>query len=188
MCLLKWLVIRRGRVIADVIRSRTMPFTRGQISDLCQSHFSAITSGGSVAKTDQELDAFFADATAAELHEFPNCWNWDSGTDRIEQLVSHPNCDSGTALKTFWLFRPHYYLQFATRDDVPDYQRDDFDLMLRIQDTYINGYFVGHEMPFSPPRKPKQPRSEWVRVPPETMYESVGPQSTWRRIRSLMGV
>ena len=141
-----------------------------------------------MASSNKALDTFFDHATARELHEFPTSWNWDSGTDRIEQLIEHPKCDAGTALKTYWLFQPQYYLAFADPSEVPDYQRDDFELMQRLLSAYMNGEFATAQMPYRPPRKPKQPEQTWKRSIPDKMYQPVGPQSFWSRIRSLTGV
>jgi Domain of unknown function (DUF4274) len=88
---------------------------------------------------------------ALELHCFADHWNWGGGLEAMRQVAEHPNCDAATALLLFWRADPEYYLQFSSRDDVPDYNRDGFDLTQLIEERYLRGgYASSGEIGFNP--------------------------------------
>jgi Domain of unknown function (DUF4274) len=83
-----------------------------------------------------------ASTPALELHCFADHWNWGGGTEAMRQVAEHPNCDAATALLLFWRSDPEYYLQFSSRDDVPDYNRDGFDLTRLIEERFLRGGYA----------------------------------------------
>jgi Domain of unknown function (DUF4274) len=100
------------------------------------------------AKTAQ----FLATTTESlELHCFADHWNWDGGMEEMMTIAKHPNCDAATALLLFWRSDPEYYLQFSSRDEVPDYNRDGFDLTQLIEERFLRGgYASSGEIGFDP--------------------------------------
>jgi hypothetical protein len=100
----------------------------------------------------QQRVTFLATPTtpALELHCFADHWNWGS-VEAMRQVAEHPNCDAATALLLFWRSDPEYYLQFASRDDVPDYNRDGFDLTRLIEERFLrDGYSSSGLIGFNP--------------------------------------
>jgi hypothetical protein len=92
-----------------------------------------------------------ASTPALELHCFADHWNWGGGVEAMRQVAEHPNCDAATALLLFWRSDPEYYLQFSSRDDVPNYNRDGFDLTQLIEERFLRGgYSSGGEIGFNP--------------------------------------
>jgi hypothetical protein len=101
----------------------------------------------------QQRVTFLATPTtsALELHCFADHWNWGSGVEAMRQVAVHPNCDAATALLLFWRSDPEYYLQFQTRDEVPEYNRDAFDLTQLIEERVVrDGYASSGEIGFNP--------------------------------------
>ena len=96
---------------------------------------------------------FLATATtpALELHCFADHWNWSGGVEAMRQVAVHPNCDAATTWLLFWRSDPEYFLQFASRDEVPDYNRDAFDLTHLIEEKFVRGeYSSSGEIGFNP--------------------------------------
>jgi Domain of unknown function (DUF4274) len=91
----------------------------------------------------QKRVTFLATAStpALELHCFADHWNWGGGVEAMRQVAEHPNCDAATALLLFWRADPEYYLQFSSRDEVPDYNRDGFDLTQLIEVRFLRGEY-----------------------------------------------
>jgi hypothetical protein len=122
--------------------------------------------------------AFLADPStpALELHCFADHWNWGGGVEAMMTIAKHPNCDAATALLLFWRADPEYYLQFSSRDDVPDYNRDGFDLTRLIEERFLRGeYSSSGQVAFDPPKDVRV--SDPIpgrRVIPTVMLEAVG--------------
>ena len=101
----------------------------------------------------QQRLTFLATATtpALELHCFADHWNWGGGIEAMMAVAKHPNCDAATALLLFWRSDPEYYLEFLSRDEVPEYNRDGFDLTRLIEEQFLlGGYRSGGEIGFNP--------------------------------------
>jgi hypothetical protein len=89
--------------------------------------------------------------SSLDLHCFADHWNWGGGVESMRQAAEHPNCDAATALLLFWRSDPEYYLQFSSRQEVPDYQWDSFDLTQLIQERFLCGHYVARgEIGFAP--------------------------------------
>lgn len=99
----------------------------------------------------RKTDAFFAaDTSPAELHAFAKAWNWDGGTERMRDVIEHPNCDAGTALLVYWYASPQFYSVFASRDDVPEWARDTYDLIVDIEGRYLRGAYKTTAIAYDP--------------------------------------
>ena len=54
-----------------------------------------------------------------EIHCFTCSYNASRGLKPLIQLVKHRSCDSGTALRLFWINDPVYYSQYSTISECP---------------------------------------------------------------------
>jgi Domain of unknown function (DUF4274) len=96
-------------------------------------------------------DTFLATTTNAfELHCFAEHWNWGGGNEAMRTVAEHPHCDAATALLIFWRSDPQYYLQYPSRDNVPDYLQDGFDLAWLIEERYLRGDYAIGNLSFDP--------------------------------------
>jgi hypothetical protein len=85
-----------------------------------------------------------SDADSAELHLYASQVNWDFGSESLLKVASHPNCEAATALLIYWRGRPEWYLQYASTSDVPEHEREIFELLSFIESRYLSGtYRVG---------------------------------------------
>jgi hypothetical protein len=89
--------------------------------------------------------------TTLELHCIAANLNWDYGTRGLTAAIDHPLCDRGTALLLYWLGEPYYALKYRTIDDVPSWDRDEYDLLKRIEEKYLSDSFA-HAMIAADPR------------------------------------
>jgi hypothetical protein len=96
------------------------------------------------------LDEFILDATSAELHLLADRWNWDGGLRGPQAIIRHPRCDRGTALLVYWRASPEYYLRYASRDEVPVEEREQFDLLAEIEAGVLKGQYQNRRIPFDP--------------------------------------
>lgn len=63
------------------------------------------------------------------LHQYVLRHNWDNDAFGLQLALKNPRLALGTALAIYWLGRPHFYRQWATRKDVPKENRELFDLL-----------------------------------------------------------
>ena len=151
---------------------------RNEIWALCEDCCAAESRGKRVqSRMRRQLEEFFATATPEELHVFVSSWNWDAGLDAIRKVIEHSRCDAGTALKAFWLASPEYFLEYASREEVPEYHLELFDLVNDIQRRFLAGEFKTAELRYRP--RPKKPQPTWQRSIPDEMYQAVGQNPWW---------
>jgi hypothetical protein len=129
---------------------------------------------------------------AEELHAFVATWNWDQGEWGPRAILDNPACEAATALLIYWSCAPEFYLQFASRADVPDHAEDVFDLLTEVEARYVAGEFRTGLIAFDPANPADTPaglsmvgeyddlRDNFVRALPPLMYAPVRPAS--RRI------
>lgn len=56
--------------------------------------------------------------SAEELQQFCEHYNWDNGVLPLQAVVSHPQCDHGTALFLYWMSEPNYaHERYASLED-----------------------------------------------------------------------
>lgn len=79
-----------------------------------------------------------------ELHRFASQYNWDDGYLFLFEIVRSPNCALGTAVMLYRLGRPHCFLQYSSRRDVPRYCIDNYDLLIEIEERIRRGELQDH--------------------------------------------
>ena len=109
-----------------------------------------------------------------ELHCFADHWNWDGGVSTLVKIAQNPHCDAATALLIFWRAQPTDYLEYRTRDDVPEYSRDTFDLIELIQTRYMQGAYSSGKITYIPQADFRIPEPiPGQRVMPAVMMDAV---------------
>ena len=93
-----------------------------------------------------------------ELHDFAASYNGGDVERRLLEVVQHPHCDKGTALMIYWTNAPHYYLRYASRDEVQPYEQDGWDLLHAIEERIRAEAFAHRDIWFDP-HNDKQTRS-----------------------------
>lgn len=109
------------------------------------------------------LDIFWEDDatyqwldSTVELHQFAWSYNWDDGPEIPLWIIRHPHCDRATALLIYWRASPHWYAQYASREDVddPDYGPHwdllTYDLIREIEERYVSGSYTSQTIHFDP--------------------------------------
>jgi hypothetical protein len=78
-----------------------------------------------------------------DWHRLALFGNWDVVDGREwHWIASRPDCDRATALAIFWMSTPEYYLDFATRDAVPEINRVHWDLEELIRTRWLAGVYT----------------------------------------------
>jgi hypothetical protein len=73
------------------------------------------------------------------------------GMQPLVQLVKHPACDAGTALRLFWINDPVYYSQYATIAECPDEdEQAAMKLLQAIRRRFKKGDFQTRKIYFDP--------------------------------------
>lgn len=88
---------------------------------------------------------------------------------RFLPVVCDPDrCALGTAVMLYWLASPQYYLQFTTRDDVPAYALDGWDLVEAVEARVRTGAYRHDDVFFDPSddQQTTDPRGrDWTAAP-----------------------
>lgn len=95
-----------------------------------------------------------------ELHELAAALSGRDGEARLHEVVTAPRCDLGTLLMIYWTSAPHYYLKYPRRDEVPEFERDGWDLLAAIEARVRARDFASTDVPFDP-RRDRHTRSVW---------------------------
>jgi hypothetical protein len=84
-----------------------------------------------------------------ELDKKLDYYNWDDGFEFPNQIINHPNCELGTALKTFYLAGGELYL----RHDLPenDSTKERFDFLQYLYGKIVNCCYIGRYVGFTLP-------------------------------------
>jgi hypothetical protein len=102
-----------------------------------------------------------------------------------EEILGNPACEAATALLIYWSCGPEFYLQYANREEVPDYLVDGYDLLTTIEARYVAGEFLAGLIAFDPANPADVPsglslvgvyddaRDKFVRALPPLMYAPV---------------
>lgn len=96
--------------------------------------------------------AFIAEANKPlEIHCFTCNFNADEGLNSLIKLVKNPACDSGTALRLFWINDPVYYSQYETISECPyPEEQDGMRLLRAIKQRFKRGDFKSSRIYFDP--------------------------------------
>lgn len=117
-------------------------------------------------------------------------FNWGYGCEKLREIIRSPDCDLGTALCIYWSGRPDFFRQFKSRDDVGP-PRDDFDLLVEIEQRVADGFYRHHQIAYDPfddrgmdqtnvyPKLRRKYRCEL----PDVMYQPVGKNQATREPR-----
>ncbi len=104
--------------------------------------------------------------TPFELHEYVQSIRGRDAERRLIDAVRLPHCDLGTALLVYWTSSPHYYLRYASRAEVQEYEAPGWDLLATIEERVASDAFTSQRIWFDP-RNDKQTRSvrgvDWTR-------------------------
>lgn len=118
-----------------------------EYKDLTDEEFEALTD----EDMDRAAQEFFASVTDPdELHLFADAYNWDGRVEDLLRTIRHPLCDFGTALLVYWRGQPGCFLQYADREDVPQSQREGYDLLREIEQRVQTGSYRSARQPFNP--------------------------------------
>jgi len=86
-----------------------------------------------------------------EIHCFTCHYNASQGMKPLIQLVKHPLCDAGTALRLYWINDPVYYSQYDTISECPYPEEQDAMRLLRaIKQRFKRDDFQSRRIPFNP--------------------------------------
>jgi Domain of unknown function (DUF4274) len=85
-----------------------------------------------------------------EWHCVAASWNWDRGHQPLQWIIRQEACDRATALLVFWRTDPSYYLPYGHRDDVPDPNKETYDLLCEIRANWIKGQYRRSEIAYDP--------------------------------------
>lgn len=92
------------------------------------------------------------------LYPQPDDWhrlvlygNWDFVDAGVwRDIAMQPDCDRATALAIFWMASPEYYVEFASRETVPEVNRAGYDLINTIRARWQAGDYPRAELAFDP--------------------------------------
>ncbi len=96
------------------------------------------------------LQTYLEGASPDDWHQVAWNWNWDSDETYLRWIVRQPNCDRGTALLIYWYGQPGVCAEYASRDAVPEFSQDAYDLLMEIETRYITGGYTRQEIVFDP--------------------------------------
>lgn len=92
-----------------------------------------------------------ADMDRFELHHLAATYR---GPDREPVLLKiardTERCARGTALLIYWATHPHYYAQFAAREEVPPYAAAGWDLLEEVEKLVRTNAYTHDDVPFDP--------------------------------------
>ena len=122
-----------------------------------------------------------AEMDSWELHDFAASYQGSEAEAKLLEVVRHPACDRGTALMIYWTNAPHYYLRYASRQEVQPYEQAGWDLLEAIEERIRSDRFEHREIWFDP-HHDKQTRS--VRGHDWTVDDTLTDRPTKREIPS----
>lgn len=75
--------------------------------------------------------------------------NWDFAIDVLEWIVSQPQCDLATAALLFWTGDPEQWLKYQTKDTIPDFAIEYFNISALIVNRAKSGLYNRQELAFA---------------------------------------
>lgn len=86
-----------------------------------------------------------------EIHCFTCSYNACRGVKPLLQLVKHPSCDAGTALRLFWINDPVYFSQYRTISECPySDEKETMRLLRAIKQRFQRNDFKSRKIFFDP--------------------------------------
>ncbi len=96
------------------------------------------------------LHAHLAQATPEQRHIYVARSNYDDNEPALAWLADQPDLDRATALMMYWQLGAGWHMQFADLDAVPDYARSTHQLIHRVQQRFLEGFYADHGLRFDP--------------------------------------
>lgn len=122
--------------------------------------------------------SYLQGATPEQWHVYVARSNYDDNAPALRWLIDNPQLDRGTALMIYWYMGAAGYVQFASEDQVKDYEKDTFRLLLLIEQRYADGFYTQGRIWFAPEHSegggPSETRQPYVRPVSTLMREEVG--------------
>lgn len=85
-----------------------------------------------------------------QLHELADQWNWDDGLTVLQKIIENPHCSIGTACLIYWRGSPHYFRKFTHPDEIPFYNRENYDLLEQIEKRMAASFFQHNGIAYDP--------------------------------------
>ena len=101
--------------------------------------------------TQENLTRLLAQVTEPrELDEMVKGFNWDTESDTLKTVLSHPLTDPGTWLRAFWMSGPTWFMQYANEADIPNHEQRHWALTQWIQHNALSVINHPTEIMFDP--------------------------------------
>lgn len=88
--------------------------------------------------------------SAEELHYLVANWNWDDGNQIPDAVLTHPECDYGTALRIYWSLIPDYFTEFENETEVPSVNREGYRLVKKVEKLLLGDHYKSEKIKFDP--------------------------------------
>ncbi|SEJ02384.1 MULTISPECIES: DUF4274 domain-containing protein [unclassified Variovorax] len=137
--------------------------------------------------TDEERDqaihelvlSYLESATPEQWHVYAARSNYDDNLPMLRWLVDNPKLDRGTALLIYWYLGAAWYVQYASEEDIEDYQQEDFEVLKLIEQRYAEGFYAASRIWFAPEHSEGGGPGDYPDLPklrpvPVLMLEEVG--------------
>ena len=129
------------------------------------------------AKSTQNFESTLQKMSALELHHFACNFNWDCGVQELDAVISHPECDAGTALMIYWLGQPAEYYRMQKRGSLSPDSVLIVELLQKIESKIQNGEFDRREIACDPTNIMGQPMTTGSardrEIVPEEMFRKI---------------
>jgi len=81
------------------------------------------------------MDAY-AKEQIEKLFKKAQKYNWDDGYEWLYEVVQSKFCDKGTILMIYWLSRPEWFCQYASQEEVQDYELENYKFIKFVEKIY----------------------------------------------------
>ncbi|WP_422506760.1 DUF4274 domain-containing protein [Stenotrophomonas sp. GZD-301] len=96
------------------------------------------------------LHAHLVQATPEQRHLYVARSNYGDNHRALAWLADQPTLDRATALMLFWSVGGGGHAQYESLDEVPDYAHDTHQLIGRVQQRFLDGFYADHGIAFDP--------------------------------------
>ena len=84
------------------------------------------------------------------LHVFARSFNHDCGSEELLHILDHAYLDKATVLALYWMSAPGYYQQYEYKSDMPEYEQDNFDIIMKFHDRLNSASKIDASINFDP--------------------------------------
>lgn len=98
--------------------------------------------------------------------------NYDGNGQLIDWMMDQPACPEAAALAVYWYSGAGYYGQYSNREAAARFELETYDLLQKIQERYLSGFYKKSAVGFDPRNDPtpvgslNTPGLDWT-----TLYE-----------------